>query len=169
MTNKKIIALAAALLALSPQLSTATQNDAECKNTVVEVCQKGSTATKPFKGVWKAGSGFNDAAIELDFYGKSVVGVDNDFNEVKCYGTIHVGRGTNANNYKVEDCIITAWTADGNKAEITYESGRDGNTYKTTLTVNPAKRTLTVGDVTRVSDSEYGDRLLPDGLVLKKK
>ena len=28
---------------------------------------------------------------------------------------------------------------------------------------------LTVGDVTRVSDSEYGDRLLPDGLVLKKK
>ncbi len=170
MANKIILAVAVtAFLALTPQLSTAARHDAGRGNAVTEVCQTGSTAAKPFKGVWKAGVDFNEAVIELDFYGKSVNGWDDDGNDVKCYGTIHVGMGTNAYNYKVDDCVITAWKADGNKAEITFTGGRDGNVYTATLTVNPAKRTLTVGNVTRVGDSEFGECYVTDGLVLKKK
>ena len=128
MANKIILAVAVtAFLALTPQLSTAARHDAGRGNAVTEVCQTGSTAAKPFKGVWKAGVDFNEAVIELDFYGKSVNGWDDDGNDVKCYGTIHVGMGTNAYNYKVDDCVITAWKADGNKAEITFTGGRDGN------------------------------------------
>ena len=72
MANKIILAVAVtAFLALTPQLSTAARHDAGRGNAVTEVCQTGSTAAKPFKGVWKAGVDFNEAVIELDFYGKS--------------------------------------------------------------------------------------------------
>ena len=165
MANKSILAATLlAVLALSPQQAMATQGNTARKNAVTEVCQSGATAAKPFKGVWTAtGNGF-EAKAELNLYGKTINGTDADYNDIKCYGMIHVGYGD-----RVDDCSITACKPNGNKAGITFVSSRDGHIYTAMLTVDPAKNTLTVSDVTLTDGSEFGDCYVNDGLVLKKK
>ena len=137
----------------------------ELRNVPIPARTADATAgAKPFKGVWTAtGNGF-EAKAELDLYGMTVNGTDADYNDIKCYGMIHVGFGD-----RVDDCSITACNPNGNKADITFVSCRDGYTYTATLTVDPAKNTLTVSNVTLTGDSEFGDCYVNDGLVLKKK
>lgn len=137
----------------------------ELRNVPIPARQTAAPAgAKPFKGVWTAtGNGF-EAKAELDLYGKTVNGTDADYNDIKCYGMIHVGYGD-----RVDDCSITACNPNGNKAGITFVSSRDGHIYTAMLTVDPAKNTLTVSDVTLTGDSEFGDCYVNDGLVLKKK
>lgn len=165
MANKRILAVTlSAALALVPQITTATQHYTVCKNTATEILQSSTTAAKPFKGTWTAtGNGF-EAKAELDLYGMTVNGTDADYNDIKCYGMIHVGYGD-----RVDDCSITACKPNGNKAGITFVSSRDGHLYTATLTVDPAKNTLTVSNVTLADGSEFGDCYVNDGLVLKKK
>ncbi len=94
----------------------------------------------------------------------TINGTDAYYNDIKCYGMIHVGFGD-----RVDDCSITACKPNGNKAGITFTSSRDGHIYTATLTVDPAKNTLTVSDVTLTGNEEFGDCYVNDGLVLKKK
>lgn len=165
MANKSILAATlSAFLALVPQLTTATQGYTAHKNAATEVNQNSATAAKPFKGIWTAtGNGF-EAKAELDLYGMTVNGTDADYNDIKCYGMIHVGYGD-----RVDDCSITACNPNGNKAGITFVSSRDGHIYTAMLIVDPAKNTLTVSNVTLTDGSEFGDCYVNDGLVLKKK
>lgn len=137
----------------------------ELRNVPIPARQQAATAgEKPFKGVWTATGNGYEAKAELDLYGMTIDGTDADYNDIKCYGMIHVGFGD-----RVDDCSITACKPNGNKAGITFVSSRDGHIYTAMLTVDPAKNTLIVSDVTLTGDEEFGDCYVNDGLVLKKK
>ncbi len=137
----------------------------ELRNVPIPARQQAATAgAKPFKGVWTATGNGYEAKAELDLYGMTIDGTDADYNDIKCYGMIHVGFGD-----RVDDCSITACKPNGNKAGITFTSSRDGHIYTATLTVDPAKNTLTVSDVTLTGDEEFSDCYVNDGLVLKQK
>lgn len=117
----------------------------------------------PFKGVWTLRGNGMEGKLTLDFYGKTVTGMDAMGNEMKCYGTIYLAYGQN-----VDDCPITAWKANGNTATVTYLGGRDGNTYSSVLTIDPATGKVSVSG-TRVLKAEgMGDCYVTDGLEFKK-
>ena len=123
-----------------------------------------STASGPFKGVWTLKGNGMEGQLNLDFYGKSIDGTDSEYNDIKCYGVIHIGYGQN-----VDDCSITGWKADGNAATVTYIGGRDANTYQSVLEYNPANGSITINGTRVVKDEGMGDCYVSDGLVFKKK
>lgn len=136
----------------------------EFRNVVVPpMPTAGKAASGPFKGVWTLKGNGVEGKLTLDFYGKSIDGTDAMGNEMKCYGTIYVAYGQN-----VDDCPITAWEANGNTATVTYLGGRDGNTYSSVLTLDPATGKVTVSGTRILKDEGMGDCYVNDELVFKR-
>lgn len=133
----------------------------------VPIPARAAAATGPFKGVWTLKDNGLEGKLTLDFYGKSVTGMNAMGDELKCYGTIYLAYGSGA-GVQVDDCPITAWKANGNVATVTYEGGRDGNTYSSVLTYNPANGQISVSGTVVVKDEGMGDCFVQDDLVFKK-
>lgn len=121
----------------------------------VPIPPKPAKALKPFKGVWNMKTNNAEGKLTLDFYGKSVSGMDTNGNNIKCYGTIYVNIVSGA-NVRVDECPIIAWQADNNKAIIKFIGGRDENTYQAVLTYNPSDGKMTITDKQLVGNAEYG-------------
>lgn len=124
-------------------------------------------ASGPFKGVWTIKGNNMEGKLNLDFYGKSIDGMDAEGNEMKCYGTIYVGYGSGA-SIQIDECPITAWKADGNEATVTYLGGRDGNTYQSVLTYNPSSKKISVSGTRSITAEGMGECYVEDGLVFSK-
>ena len=114
----------------------------------------------PFAGIWTFKGNGSEGMLELDLYGKSVVD-ESDGTVNMCYGKISVCYGMN-----IDNCIITKWTEEGNKATVTFTGGRDGGIHKAMLTYNPANGKISVSDVTDVSDCS--ECYVTDGMVFSK-
>lgn len=137
----------------------------ELRNVVVPpMPTAGKAKSGPFKGVWTLRGNGVEGKLTLDFYGKSIDGMDAMGNEMKCYGTIYVAYGQ-----KVDDCPITAWEANGNTATVTYIGGRDGNTYSSVLTLDAQAGMVTVSGTRVLKDEGMGDCYVSDGLVFKRQ
>lgn len=133
----------------------------------VPIPQRGAASSEPFKGVWTLKGNGIEGKLDLDFYGKSIAGTDAEGNNIKCYGTIYVGYGSGA-GIQVDECSIIAWKADGNKATVQYVGGRDGNTYQSVLTYDPANGKISVSETKIVADEGMGECYVEDGLVFSK-
>ena len=133
----------------------------ELRNVVVPpMPTAGKAKSGPFKGVWTLRGNGVEGKLTLDFYGKSIDGMD----AMGCYGTIYVAYGQ-----KVDDCPITAWEANGNTATVTYIGGRDGNTYSSVLTLDAQAGKVTVSGTRVLKDEGMGDCYVSDGLVFKRQ
>ena len=121
-------------------------------------------ATGPFKGEWTMKGNGVEGSLTLDFYGKSITGMNASGDEMKCYGVIHVGYGQN-----VDNSPITAWKADGNKATVTYIGGRDGNTYESVLTLDPATGKITVSGTRTVVEEGMSNGYISDGMTFVRR
>lgn len=133
----------------------------------VPVPARAAVASGPFKGVWKLKGNGIEGRLNLDFYNKSIDGIDAAGNDIKCYGTIYVGYGSGA-NVQVDDCPIIEWKSDGNKATVKYIGSRDGNTYQSVLTYNAASKKISVGETKVVVEEGMGNCFVEDGLVFSK-
>ena len=123
--------------------------------------------SNPFKGVWKLEGTGLEGKLVLDFYGKSVDGMDALNNAVKCYGTIYVGYGSGA-SMKVDECSITSWEDNGNTPLVNFIGGRDGNTYEARMIYDPQKETVRFSDIRIVAEEGMAECFVSDDLVFGK-
>lgn len=124
-------------------------------------------AGQPFKGVWTVKGNGMEGKLTLDFYGKSIEGMDAEGNSIKCYGLIYVGYGSGA-SVQVDECSIISRQINGNKATVRYIGGRDGNTYESVLTYDPATGKITVSGTKIVVEEGMQNGFVTDGLVFSK-
>lgn len=115
----------------------------------------------PFNGEWKLTKG--DGMLRVNLYYKSMYEENAEGDTELCYGTIYV---STANGMRVDNCLIRNCKIDGNKAEIEYVGGRDGNTYRATLVYNPSTRQITLKSPTAVGVSGgVSESYVMDGMV----
>lgn len=136
---KRIITLLVAVLALAVAMPTEAQTRRKStarKTTAVKrsTTTKAAAAANPFKGKW---SGKNEA-IELNLYAKTV----NSAMDGKCYGVIE---GVYMNGNRIDEHIITeVLSIEGNTAKVKSTCGYSGEEIISTITYNPANRSITV-------------------------
>lgn len=133
----------------------------------VPVPQRQAAASGPFKGVWTLKGNNIEGKLTLDFYGKSIDGMDAEGKDIKCFGIIYVGYGSGA-GIQTDECPITAWKTNGNEATVTYIGGRDGNTYQSVLTYNSSSKKISVSGTKVVTAEGMGECYVNDGLVFSK-
>lgn len=121
----------------------------------------------PFRGEWKLEGTGLEGKLVLDFYGKSVDGMDALNNAVKCYGTIYVGYGSGA-SIQVDECSIISWKDNGNTPLVNFIGGRDGNTYEARMVYDPQKETIRFSEIRMVAEEGMAECFISDDLVFEK-
>ncbi len=117
-------------------------------------------ASGPFKGEWTLKGQGAEGKLTLDFYSKSITGMDAEGNSIKCYGNIYVAYGT-----QIDECPIIKWKTNGNLAQIQYIGSRDGNTYQSLLTYDPSTKKMSISETKVVVEEGMGNCFVQDGLV----
>ncbi len=124
-------------------------------------------ASGPFKGEWTLKGQGVEGKLTLNFYNKTITGMDAEGNSIKCYGNIYVGYGTGA-NIQTDECPIIKWKTNGNLAYIQYIGSRDGNTYQSLLTYDPSTKKMSISETKVVVEEGMGNCFVEDGLVFTK-
>ena len=134
----------------------------------VPIPQRPVAVSKPFKGEWFLKGNNIERKLSLDFYEKSITGMDAEGNEIKCFGIISVGYGNGA-GIQVDECPIISWQGNGNKATVKYIGGRDGNTYQSVLTYNAVSNKISISETKVLIDEGMGECYVSDGLIFSSK
>lgn len=134
----------------------------------VPIPQRPVAVSKPFKGEWFLKGNNIEGKLSLDFYEKSITGMDAEGNEIKCFGIISVGYGNGA-GIQVDECPIISWQGNGNKATVKYIGGRDGNTYQSVLTYNAVSNKISISETKVLIDEGMGECYVSDGLIFSSK
>lgn len=115
---------------------------------------------EPFSGEWRLKGG--DGKLTLNLYYPDVF---NSEDGQYYYGLVYVAFGNGA---RVDLCTVTGCKVDGNRAEISFTGGRDGNKYKAVLAFDPAAKLIRLEGVARADGGEGGDCLVADGMVFAR-
>lgn len=119
----------------------------------------------PFVGRWQTKDG--NSVMNIDLY-EQMVYEDAGNESIKGHGYINLVMGA---GMRVDNCTIEACRPDGNKAEIDYVSGRDDNTYRSTLIYDPATQQIVVKGCKLIKKGDFGieDCYMGDGLIFRKQ